>query len=293
MLARSYYQMNDFSRTEIVAKFFFSKHPESSYLDDMHQLLGNSFYKQRNYEAAIDEWVWVMGNSKDPRLKQVTGDYIFDTMNSFFTISQIEQIRVKHQNPFLDGVAQVAIGRKLLVAGENSRAKSVLSGFLQSQPDHAYAGKARELLGAPVSGSSSGSRTFLYLQDTDANTKDVSEALALGMQYALDEFLKQEENYLSLGNFYQEKRDYFLNGIKGSRFQLKPSQGTYFQLLNYSKISNEKDTEFAIRLTKENKIASIPVSVFYNNENDEKVLRFCFAKKKETLDKAIEIINAI
>lgn len=113
------------------------------------------------------------------------------------------------------------------------------------------------------------------------------------MQYALDEFLKQEENYLSLGNFYQEKRDYFLNGIKGSRFQLKPSQGTYFQLLNYSKISNEKHTEFAIRLTKENKIASIPVSVFYNNENDEKVLRFCFAKKKETLDKAIEIINAI
>lgn len=188
MLARSYYQMNDFSRTEIVAKFFFSKHPESSYLDDMHQLLGNSFYKQRNYEAAIDEWVWVLGNSKDPRLKQATGDYIFNTMNSFFTISQIEQIRVKHQNPFLDGVAQVAIGRKLLVSGENGRANSVLSGFLQSQPDHAYAGKARELLGAPVSGSSSSSRTFLYLQDTDANTKDVSEALALGMQYALDEY---------------------------------------------------------------------------------------------------------
>lgn len=112
-------------------------------------------------------------------------------------------------------------------------------------------------------------------------------------QVAFHEYMKDESHYLELGNFYQEKRDYFIKGLKGSRFSFTPAAGTYFQLLNYSKISKEKDTDFAIRLTKENKIASIPVSVFYNREVDNKVLRFCFAKKKETLDKALEILQKV
>ncbi len=112
-------------------------------------------------------------------------------------------------------------------------------------------------------------------------------------QVAFHEYMKDESRYLELSNFYQEKRDYFIKGLKGSRFSFTPAAGTYFQLLNYSKISDEKDTEFAIRLTKENKIASIPVSVFYNREVDNKVLRFCFAKKKETLDKALEILQKV
>ena len=112
-------------------------------------------------------------------------------------------------------------------------------------------------------------------------------------QVAFHEYMKDESRYLELGNFYQEKRDYFIKGLKGSRFSFTPSAGTYFQLLDYSKIADEKDAEFAIRLTKENKIASIPVSVFYNREVDNKVLRFCFAKKKETLDKALEILQKV
>lgn len=113
------------------------------------------------------------------------------------------------------------------------------------------------------------------------------------LQFALNDYLQHSENYLTLGKFYQEKRDYFINGIKNSRFKIIPANGTYFQLLDYSGITKEKDTEYAIRLTKENKIASIPVSVFYNKPVDNKVLRFCFAKKKETLDKAIEILNKV
>lgn len=112
-------------------------------------------------------------------------------------------------------------------------------------------------------------------------------------QIAFNEYLKDESHYLELRDFYQEKRDYFCNGLKGSRFTLTPSAGTYFQLLNYSKISKEKDTDYAIRLTKENKVASIPVSVFYHQQTDNKVLRFCFAKKKETLDKALEILQKV
>tara|TARA_R110001592_G_scaffold102362_3_gene289089 strand:- start:995 stop:2155 length:1161 start_codon:yes stop_codon:yes gene_type:complete len=113
------------------------------------------------------------------------------------------------------------------------------------------------------------------------------------MQYALAEHLKNENNYLSLNGFYQQKRDYFVDLIKDSKFEILPSKGTYFQLLSYKNISEESDTDFAIRLTKENGIASIPVSVFYQKNVDEKILRFCFAKKEDTLLKAAEIINRV
>jgi methionine transaminase len=113
------------------------------------------------------------------------------------------------------------------------------------------------------------------------------------IQHALSEYLKEKEEYLALGKFYQEKRDYFLKQIRNSRFSYNPAAGTYFQLLGYKKISKEKDTDFAVRLTKEFGLASIPVSVFYHEKTDNNVLRFCFAKKEETLEKAIAIINKI
>ena len=108
------------------------------------------------------------------------------------------------------------------------------------------------------------------------------------IQYALADFLKQKEQYLELGNFYQKKRDFFIDAIKGSRFELIPAAGTYFQLLNYKSLSKEKDAEYAIRLTKEFGIASIPISVFYADKIDNKILRFCFAKDDEMLERAAE-----
>jgi methionine transaminase len=108
------------------------------------------------------------------------------------------------------------------------------------------------------------------------------------IQHALAEFLNEKEHYLSLGSFYQAKRDRFIQLLEGSNFKIKPSEGTYFQLLDYSKITEEKDTDYAIRLTKEVGVASIPVSVFYHEKNTDKFLRFCFAKEDETLEKAAE-----
>ncbi len=110
------------------------------------------------------------------------------------------------------------------------------------------------------------------------------------MQNAIAEYLESESNYQGLGNFYQQKRDVFLNSIADSRFEPIPCKGTYFQLLNYQNITDEKDTDFAVRLTKEFGIASIPVSVFYNTTLDEHVLRFCFAKNEDTLKRAGEIL---
>jgi len=113
------------------------------------------------------------------------------------------------------------------------------------------------------------------------------------IQFALAEYLKTPENYLSLPDFYQEKRDLFLSLLKESRFSFTPASGTYFQLLNYTQITDENDVHFAKRLTKEHKIASIPVSVFNHNQEDNKVLRFCFAKTEETIKRAAEILNTI
>lgn len=110
------------------------------------------------------------------------------------------------------------------------------------------------------------------------------------MQRALTEYLKTPQNYLALNSFFQKKRDLFLEGIKSSRFLYKPSQGTYFQLLNYSQITDESDVELAKRLTIEHGVASIPISVFNEGLLDNKILRFCFAKKDETLEKAVAIL---
>lgn len=113
------------------------------------------------------------------------------------------------------------------------------------------------------------------------------------IQYALSDYLQDPANYLGLGEMYQAKRDRFLSAIKDSRFTPVPCSGTYFQLLSYKGISNEPDVKMAEKLTIENKVASIPVSVFYNNPIDEKVLRFCFAKADDTIDRAAEILSAI
>lgn len=108
------------------------------------------------------------------------------------------------------------------------------------------------------------------------------------IQVAYAELMKEKDLYLELGKFYQEKRDLFRKLLKGSRFILKPVFGSYFQLVDYSKISNEKDVDYAVRLTAEHGVAPIPMSVFYHKNIDNHYLRFCFAKENETLEKAAE-----
>lgn len=113
------------------------------------------------------------------------------------------------------------------------------------------------------------------------------------MQYAFAQYLREENTYLELKYFYQSKRDFFVDAMSTSRFKLPTSSGTYFQLMSYEDISEEKDTDFAVRLTKELGVASIPLSVFYNINNDQRMLRFCFAKNEETLYRAAEILTKI
>ena len=107
-------------------------------------------------------------------------------------------------------------------------------------------------------------------------------------QVALASFLNNREAYLSLGLFMQKKRDYFIELMQQTRFDLLASHGSYFICATYNRMSDENDKEFSIRIARERGVATIPVSAFYKQGTDNKVLRFCFAKKEKTLEQAVE-----
>jgi methionine aminotransferase len=113
------------------------------------------------------------------------------------------------------------------------------------------------------------------------------------VQLALAEYMRTREHYQSLAKFYQQKRDFFLKQIEGSSFEPLPCRGSYFQVVSYKNISDKSDVAMAEELTKNFKVAAIPVSVFYHDKTDNQLLRFCFAKKEETLAKAGEILRKI
>jgi methionine aminotransferase len=113
------------------------------------------------------------------------------------------------------------------------------------------------------------------------------------IQYALADYLQQPEHYWQLPDFYQRKRDLFLAGLRQSRFRFKPAEGSFFQTVSYAGITDEPDYNLAVRLTHEIGVASIPVSVFYNQKNDYKILRFCFAKEDAVLQEAAERLSRL
>jgi methionine aminotransferase len=113
------------------------------------------------------------------------------------------------------------------------------------------------------------------------------------VQYAIAEFLSTRRGLDDLSPFYQAKRDLFLQLMQGSRFTPLPCRGSYFQLMDYSAISSEDDVAFAVRMTKEHGVASIPTSPFLHRTAAPRVVRFCFAKKDETLREAADRIRTI
>jgi len=108
------------------------------------------------------------------------------------------------------------------------------------------------------------------------------------VQMALADYMSDPSTYLDLAGQYQEKRDYFLNLLKPSKFRLIPTSGTYFQLADYSAVSDLNDMEFAKELTIKYGVASIPISPFFEQPGDQKLVRFCFAKTNDILELAAD-----
>lgn len=113
------------------------------------------------------------------------------------------------------------------------------------------------------------------------------------LQHALADYIKIPKHYLELSDFYQKKRDLFVGFFQHSRWKILPSHGSFFQCLDYSAISDEVDVDLADRLTREIKVASIPISVFYERPPGDKILRFCFAKSDEMLKEAAKRLAAL
>lgn len=108
------------------------------------------------------------------------------------------------------------------------------------------------------------------------------------IQYALAEFMKRTEEYLILPEFFQKKRDFLMEGLKQTKFKAIKPQGTYFLTVDYSEVSDSNDLDFAKELTIQHKVTGVPISAFYEDAFDQKLLRFCFAKEETTMEKAIE-----
>jgi methionine aminotransferase len=131
-------------------------------------------------------------------------------------------------------------------------------------------------------------------QDLTAEMRKVFQyimfAVSTPMQYAYADYLQHKAHYLELHDFYQEKRDSFARMLQGSRFNLLPCPGTYFQVADYSAITDEPDVDLCKRLITDHGLAAVPISVFYSDKIDNQVIRFCFAKDDETLEKGAEIL---
>lgn len=190
MLAKSYYKLNDYSKTEVVCKYFFTKHPESVYVDDLHHVLGNTYFKMGQYTKAIDEWVWVLNNSKDPRLRRTDAEYVYKTMDAFLNQQQIDALAARYPDDVFQGLVQLVTAKQLIVDGQRQDADQILNRFLAEDPNHIYADEARNLLGSSVVASGN-SRNFLFLKPIDEDTKLVANDLENGMQYALREYQRR------------------------------------------------------------------------------------------------------
>jgi methionine aminotransferase len=121
----------------------------------------------------------------------------------------------------------------------------------------------------------------------------VTYAVNGAIQRAYAEFVTRDPASADMKPFYQGKRDRFLSLIEGSRFRPLPCRGTYFQMMDYSAITDERDTDFALRLIKEHGVAAIPISPFLKGADAGPVLRFCFAKRDETLERAAERLRQV
>jgi len=186
MLGKAYYQLGDYAGVEIVCENFFKNHPNSSYLDDIHHLLGNSFFKRNEYQKAVEEWLWVVHNSKDPRLKKKSGSYVFHTMDQYFSEREIRSFELKYQDNIFDGLVTILRAKKLIEKGEESKGNVLLRKFLREEPNHFYAEEARRLVGEfPLTARTN---NFIYFKAVDGELKEIGDKIESGMRYAISEY---------------------------------------------------------------------------------------------------------
>jgi ABC-type branched-subunit amino acid transport system substrate-binding protein len=192
MLGKTYYQKGDYSGVQIICKNFYNNHPNSSYVDDVHQLEGDALFQLGEYTTAVEEWLWVIHNSKDPRLKKKAGNYVFNTMDRYFSEKEIKSLELKYQDNIFNGLVSILRAKKLIENGEDSKGRSLLKKFLREEPSHFYADDAHRLLGETPSASIS-DNTFIYFKPGEGDLKEIGDQIENGMRYAIFEHETRNE----------------------------------------------------------------------------------------------------
>ena len=187
MLAKSYYKLGDYNAVLILCRDFFKRYPASQYRDDMHHLLGNTYFRQGDYLQAVKEWYWVVAHSPDVRLKRLAARYLYHTADRYLSEAELQKLQDQYRSPIFHGMLLVLEARRLLRQGRQTQAVEMLTEFIQTQPNHIYAEQARLLLRL-ADQRPAGKAAIVYLKSVFPDEEPVSEAIELGMRFALGEF---------------------------------------------------------------------------------------------------------
>lgn len=191
MLAKSYYKLHEYSSANLVINDFLKKYESSSYIDDIYYLRANIQYQQGEYAQAVEDWLWIIYNSQDSRLKRKTGDYIFNTMALHLSQREISALSQQYTDDIFNGLVEVVKAKKLMDSGEQKQGEYLLERFLDNYPNHFYAEQVSEILRSRR-GSSITSNSILILKSNQPNAKAISDAITKGFLYAAYEMSQRD-----------------------------------------------------------------------------------------------------
>ena len=183
MLGKSFYKLGDYHSATIVCNNFKNKHYFSNYLDDIHFLQGQIYFREQKYLPAVEEWLWLVYHDADPRLKKKAGLYVYQTMLHYLSEQDIRKLQKTFPDETFAGLVEIVKAQKLIQSGRRDEGYQRLSAFVEAQPGHFFADLARMILSGR-SGARVSSRTILILKTDDPQMKIASDHLTAGAMYA-------------------------------------------------------------------------------------------------------------
>ncbi len=191
MLAKSYYKLENYSDALLVIKDFIQKYRDSEYLDDIYFLKGEVNFRQLNELAAVENWLWIIYNGSDSRLKNKAGDYVFHTMVLHLSDAEITHLNRKYPDDTFNGLTEIVKAQKLIHAGKGTQGEHLLERFIDQYPYHLYTDVAKKLL-RERQGSAITSNNIIIIKSSAEETRSISDAIAKGFYYAAYEMSQRD-----------------------------------------------------------------------------------------------------
>ncbi len=191
MLAKSYYKLEDYSNALLVINDFIQKYRDSEYMDDIYFLKGEVNFRQLNDLEAVENWIWIIYNGSDSRLKNKAGDYVFHTMVLHLSEAEITHLKRKYPDDTFNGLAEIVKAQKLIHAGKGAQGEDLLERFINQYPYHLYTDVAKELL-RERQGSAITSNNIIIIKSSTEETRSISDAIAKGFYYAAYEMSQRD-----------------------------------------------------------------------------------------------------